>query len=122
MKKVLARGRVTFTENGTRPRANNFLIDGQDNNDNSISGQAFQTTNLQAIQEITILTNAYAAEYGRGGGSVTHQISKTGTNLFHRAASELKRNNSFAAVDAQNCLPGGKRTPRDHQNTFPFDF
>src|SRR5258708_9288022 len=108
MKKVLARGRVTFTENGTRPRANNFLIDGQDNNDNSISGQAFQTTNLQAIQEITILTNAYAAEYGRGGGSVTNGISKTRTNLFHRDALALNRHNNFAAVDAKNRLVGVK--------------
>src|SRR6266404_525954 len=34
-----------FVVNGTRPRANNFLIDGQDNNDNSIAGQAFQPDN-----------------------------------------------------------------------------
>jgi outer membrane receptor protein involved in Fe transport len=113
---------VNFSVNGTRPRANNFLIDGQDNNDNSISGQAFQTTNLQAIQEITILTNAYAAEYGRGGGSVTNEISKTGTNLFHGDAWELNRNNSFAAVDAKNGLVGVKRNPRDNENTFGFDF
>jgi Carboxypeptidase regulatory-like domain/TonB-dependent Receptor Plug Domain len=113
---------VNFSVNGTRPRANNFLIDGQDNNDNSISGQAFQTTNLQAVQEITILTNAYAAEYGRGGGSVTNEISKTGTNTFHGDAWELNRNNSFAAVDAKNGLVGVTRNPRDNENTFGFDF
>ncbi len=36
---------VSFSVNGTRPTTNNFLIDGQDNNDNAINGQAFQTTN-----------------------------------------------------------------------------
>ena len=113
---------VNFSVNGTRPRANNFLIDGQDNNDNSISGQAFQTSNLQAVQEVTILTNAYAAEYGRGGGSVTNEISKTGTNTFHGDAWELNRNNSFAAVDAKSGLVGVKRNPRDNENTFGFDF
>jgi outer membrane receptor protein involved in Fe transport len=113
---------VNFSVNGTRPRANNFLIDGQDNNDNSISGQAFQTSNLQAVQEVTILTNAYAAEYGRGGGSVTNEISKTGTNTFHGDAWELNRNNSFAAVDAKNGLVGVTRNPRDNENTFGFDF
>src|SRR5258708_2007938 len=54
---------VGFSVNGTRPRANNFLIDGQDNNDNSINGQAFQTTNLGAIHEGTILTNSYSPEF-----------------------------------------------------------
>src|SRR5882762_11329348 len=38
---------VNFSVNGNRPRGNNFLIDGQDNNDNAIAGQAFQPTNLE---------------------------------------------------------------------------
>jgi outer membrane receptor protein involved in Fe transport len=113
---------VNFSVNGSRPRANNFLIDGQDNNDNSISGQAFQTTNLQAVQEVVILTNSYSAEYGRGGGSVTNEISKTGGNDFHGEAWELNRNNSFAAIPAENALVGVKKNPRDNENTFGFDF
>lgn len=113
---------INFSVNGTRPRANNFLIDGQDNNDNSISGQAFQTMNPQAVQEVVILTNAYSAEYGRGGGSVTNEISKTGTNTFHGEAWELNRNNSFAAIPAENAVAGVKAIPRDNENTFGFDF
>jgi len=112
---------VMFSVNGTRPRANNFLIDGQDNNDNSISGQAFQTDNPQAVQEVVILTNAYSAEYGRGGGSVTNEISKTGTNDFHGEAWELNRNNSFAAIPAENAVVGVTKIPRDNENTFGFD-
>jgi outer membrane receptor protein involved in Fe transport len=57
---------VGFSVNGLHPRANNFLIDGFDNNDNGITGQAFQPQNIESVQEVTFLTNAYAAEFGRG--------------------------------------------------------
>jgi len=113
---------IGFSVNGTRPRANNFLIDGQDNNDNSINGQAFQTSNLGAIQEVTILTNSYAAEFGRGGGSVTNEITKGGTNAYHGQAWWLNRNNSFAAVSPQAALGGITTNPRDNENTFGFAF
>jgi outer membrane receptor protein involved in Fe transport len=111
-----------FSVNGTRPRANNFLIDGQDNNDNSINGQAFQTTNLGAIQEVTVLTNSYSAEFGRGGGSVTNEIMKGGTNSYHGEAWWQNRNNSFAAISPQAALGGQTVVPRDNENVFGFDF
>jgi outer membrane receptor protein involved in Fe transport len=113
---------VGFSVNGTRPRANNFLIDGQDNNDNSINGQAFQTTNLGAIQEVTILTNAYSAEYGRGGGSVTNEIMKGGTNVYHGEAWEQNRNSAFAAISPQAALGGITKNPQDNENIFGFNF
>ena len=113
---------LVMTQPGIQDNTNNFLIDGQDNNDNSISGQAFQTDNPQAVQEVVILTNAYNAEYGRGGGSVTNEISKTGGNDFHGDAWELNRNNSFAAIPAENAVVGVKTIPRDNENVFGFDF
>jgi hypothetical protein len=113
---------VGFSVNGTRPRANNFLIDGQDNNDNSINGQAFQTTNLGAIQEVTILTNSYSAEFGRGGGSVTNEILKGGTNSYHGQAWWQNRNNSFAAISPQAAIGGQTVIPRDNENVFGFAF
>jgi len=58
----------------------------QDNNDNSIQGQAFLQTNEEAVREVTVLTNSYSAEFGRGGGSVTNVIYKSGTNDFHGSA------------------------------------
>src|SRR5215468_3151171 len=63
---------VDYSVNGLRPRANNFLIDGFDNNDSGIGGQAYQPTNQEAVQEVTVLTNSYDAEYGRGGGSIAN--------------------------------------------------
>lgn len=111
-----------FVVNGTRPRANNFLIDGQDNNDNSISGQAFQPDNSAAYGEVTILTNAYSAEYGRGGGSVTNVISKGGSNDFHGSAWELNRNTYYSAIPADQGFAGVTKNPVDNENVFGYTF
>jgi outer membrane receptor protein involved in Fe transport len=117
---------MNFSVNGSRPRANNFLIDGQDNNDNSIAGQAFQPTNLEAIGEVTILSNSYSAEFGRGGGSVTNVIYKGGTNDFHGSAWELATNSALASAAHENLLAGceqdGSCHPVSVENTFGFAF
>src|SRR5882757_6033288 len=113
---------VGFSVNGTRPRSNNFLIDGQDNNDNSIQGQAFLQTNEEAVREVTVLTNSYSAEFGRGGGSVTNVIYKSGANEFHGSAWELNRNSALAAVPAQSGFAGITTNPFDNENTFGFTF
>jgi len=113
---------IAFSVNGTRPRANNFLIDGQDDNDYAIAGQAYQPTNIGAIQELTILTNAYGAEYGRGGGSVTNYIYKSGTNNIHGDLWEINRNSALAAIPAQDRVANTiTKNPYDNENTFGFD-
>ena len=99
---------VGFSVNGTRPRGNNFLIDGQSNNDLSISGQAFQPQNLEAIAEVKVLTNAYSAEFGKGGGSVTNVITRNGTNAYHGAAWNLFRNSALKAVSTAASSTGRK--------------
>ena len=111
---------VGFSVNGTRPRANNFLIDGQDNNDNSIQGQAYQLTNLEAVGEVVILTNSYSSEFGRGGGSVTNVISKGGTNDWHGSAYEIHRNSALAAISAEDKLTGVTSNPVDIENVFGY--
>jgi outer membrane receptor protein involved in Fe transport len=117
---------VDFSVNGTRPRANNFLIDGQDNNDNAINGQAFQPTNLEAISEVTLLTNSYGAEFGRGGGSVTNVIYKGGTNDFHGSAWELATNSALATAKKEDlfagCATSGSCHPVSVENTAGFSF
>src|ERR1700689_672845 len=112
---------VDFSVNGTRPRGNNFLIDGQDDNDYSISGQAFQPRNIGAIQEVTVLTNAYAAEYGRGGGSVTNYIYNSGSNQFHGKAWEILHSSDTDSTDAAVAFGGGIK-PVSIENIFGFAF
>src|SRR6266481_1458829 len=108
-----------FSVNGTRPRANNFLIEGSDNNDTAIQGQAFQTINLEAIKEVSIQTSSYAAEFGHGGGSVTNEIYKSGTNAWHGSAFDLIQNSALDSNDAQNKLNGTVR-PISRENTYGF--
>ncbi len=73
----------TFSVNGARGRSNNFLIDGTENNDISVTGQAFQITNPDAVQEVSAQTSNFDSEYGRAGGAVVNTITRSGTNEFH---------------------------------------
>ncbi len=116
---------VNFSVDGSRPRDNNFLIDGQDNNDNSIQGQAFQPLNGQAISEVSILTNSYSAEFGRGGASVTNVIFKGGTNQYHGSGWEYYDGSGLNAMDPQTGLystPTRADKARYNLHTFGFSF
>lgn len=110
---------VNFSVNGTRPRANNFLLDGFDNNDSSIQGQAYQPNNLEAVGEVVVLTNSYNAEYGRGGGSVTNVTYKGGNNGFHGSVYELHQNSALDSTDAGDKIAGSPKS-KYHDNTFGF--
>jgi Carboxypeptidase regulatory-like domain/TonB-dependent Receptor Plug Domain len=109
-----------FSVNGLRPRSNNFLIDGFDNNDFGIAGQALQPTNQEAVETITILQNAYAAEYGRGGGSVSNLVFKSGTNSFHGAVWEQYSGNALSATTAEEQANGLTSAPHQVNNLFGF--
>jgi outer membrane receptor protein involved in Fe transport len=74
---------VGFSSNGQRGRSNNFEIDGQSNNDNSVAGPQFFFRNEDAVQELQVLTNNFGAQYGRNAGSIVNYITKGGTNSFH---------------------------------------
>ncbi|MEQ1948844.1 MAG: TonB-dependent receptor [Bryobacteraceae bacterium] len=98
-------GQDTFSVNGARGRSNNFLLDGTENNDISITGQAFQVTNPDAVREVSIQTSNYDAEFGRAGGAVINTIIKSGTNALHGTAGymgESTRFNSITNQEAQN--------------------
>ena len=82
-------GLGTFPVNGSRGRSNNFLIDGTENNDPSVAGQAFQINNPDAVQEVSVQTSNYDAEFGRSGGAVVNVVTKSGTNNVHGTAAYL---------------------------------
>jgi hypothetical protein len=80
-------GVMTFSVNGGRGRSNNFLIDGTENNDISVAGQGFQIKNPDAVQEVSVQTSNYDAEFGRAGGAVVNVVTKSGGSQFHGTAS-----------------------------------
>ncbi|MDX1983381.1 MAG: TonB-dependent receptor [Bryobacteraceae bacterium] len=88
----------TITMNGARGTSNNYLLDGGDNNDPQIS-VASLVPNPDALEEFSILTNNYSAEYGRNAGGVINAITKSGSNQFRGSLYEFLRNDKF---DARN--------------------
>jgi hypothetical protein len=92
---------VAIQVNGSRPRANSFLIDGQDINDPGIAGQAIQPQIPDMYQNVTIITNAATAEYGGAGGGIVNLITRGGTNQFHGTAWELYSGSGINALDGQ---------------------
>lgn len=111
---------VDFAVDGLRPRSNNFLIDGFDNNDNGIQGQAIQPQNLEAISEVVIQTNSYSAQFGRGGASVTNVIYRSGTNNWHGAAYYRYSGSAFNALTPELARAGNTRVPVTVENIPGF--
>ena len=89
---------AAYSVNGARGISNNYLLDGGDNNDPQLNTAAL-TPNPDSLEEFSILTNNYSAEYGHGAGAVVNAITKSGTNQFHGSLYEFVRNDQF---DARN--------------------
>ncbi len=104
----------TFSVNGGRGRSNNFLIDGTENNDISVAGQGFQITNQDAVQEISVQTSNYDAEFGRAGGAVINAITKSGTNQYHGTLSYLLDSTRDDALTSQQ-----SRDPNNVKRGYP---
>ena len=83
--------------NGGRARSNNFLLDGLQNNDISVTGPQFTITNNDELQEVSFQTTNFTAEYGRAGGAVINQVTKSGTNQIHGTVAEVYRSQLFNA-------------------------
>jgi hypothetical protein len=84
---------ATFSANGQRGRSNNFEIDGQSNNDNSVAGPQVFFGNQDAIAGVQVITNTFSAQYGRNMGTVVNYLTKSGSNSIHGSAFELYEGN-----------------------------
>ncbi|MDE1163534.1 MAG: TonB-dependent receptor [Acidobacteriaceae bacterium] len=88
-----------FSSQGQRGRSNNFEIDGQSNNDNSVSGPQVFFGNQDALEGVQIITNTFSAQYGRNTGSVVNYLTRQGTNKFHGALFEYYESNLFQSFN-----------------------
>jgi outer membrane receptor protein involved in Fe transport len=89
---------------GVRARSNSINVDGSDAGD-YVSGGTRATVSQDAVQEFQIITNGFAAEYGRASGGVVNIVTKSGANALHASAFGFLRNryiqatNPFSTVD-----------------------
>lgn len=118
-----AQREASFSVNGLRSTANNFLLDGLDNNYFGTSNQGFSNQVVQpppdAVAEFRVITNNMSAEYGRAGGATVNASLRSGTNQFHGAAWEFFRNTQLNAVGFFKPATG---RPIQNQNQFGFSF
>ncbi len=115
-------GTLVYTVNGQRPRGNNFLIDGVENNDISVTGPAYTITNPDAVEEVSVQTSNFTAEFGRAGGGVFNQITRSGSNAYHGTATYIYTGDVFKALNYEQRIAGLTRPPRDVHNTPSFSF
>jgi hypothetical protein len=119
-----------FAANGNRPAQNNYMLDGIDNNSDTVdflNGTNFVVLPpVDAIQEFKVQTTDFSAEYGRSGAAVLNATIKSGTNSFHGAVWEFFRNDKLDAADfferKQNSSTGLLETSKGElrQNQYGF--
>jgi Carboxypeptidase regulatory-like domain/TonB dependent receptor len=103
-----------FIANGSTPRGNNFIMDGNSNNNEWLGGTPLVFPSLDAIQEVQVQTLNFSAEYGRNDGAIVNVITRSGTNSFHGDAFYSGRN---TALNTRNYFDQVAKTPL-HQNQF----
>ena len=104
-----------FNVSGMNEQSNNFSLNGLNNNDTTTSSPAFRPS-IDAIQEFTILTGVYPAEYGYGSGGQVVVTTKSGTNQFHGTVFEFIRNQ--AVLTAKNFFQPAGAIPSFKRNQF----
>ena len=89
-------GGAALSVNGLRPQANNYILDGVDNNDGLLNTILF-FSQIDATQEFKVDTSVAPAEFGRAGGAIVVSSIRSGTNQVHGSAFEFYRSGKFDA-------------------------
>jgi len=97
-----------FSVNGQRTRTNNYLLDSTDNNDIAFTGIAQPFNIAEAVEEVSVQTSNFSAEFGRAGGGVFNVVTKSGTNSLHGTLLwryQSQRFNSVSNIEKLNASP-----------------
>jgi hypothetical protein len=110
------RASASFSANGQRPRDNNYMLDGVDNNETWLQTVVLFPS-VDALDEFKLQTSTYSAEFGRSLGGVVNLQIKSGTNQMHGSGFEFLRNDAF---DANNFFNNraGRPKPDFSQHQF----
>lgn len=99
--------------NGLRPQADNYLMDGIDNNESLVNSIVIFPA-IEDIAEFKTTTNVAPAEFGRAGGAVVQVVTKSGTNQIHGSAywfnrSKIAAADQFNYTDEKQCTSLGEQ-------------
>ncbi|HEX4310005.1 MAG TPA: carboxypeptidase regulatory-like domain-containing protein [Acidobacteriaceae bacterium] len=118
-------GNGDFVANGQRATENNFVLDGVDNNSNSIDFLNGASYNVKpppdALQEFNVQTADSSAQYGHSAGAVVNASIKSGTNQLHGDVWEYIRNNDLGEATPTEWASGVTHPTTVepyHQNQF----
>ena len=107
---------VGFSVDGLRGRSNDQQIDGQNNNDNSVTGPQIFMADTDFINEYQATTSNFGPEYGRNSGSVINVVTKNGTNHWHGTVFGQETNSVLTALtNEEKDFDGITRPPRFNQ-------
>jgi hypothetical protein len=106
---------------GQRPRNNNFMIDGVDNNAKDVTGPRLYVT-PEAVTEFSLLQNQFSAEYSHSTGGQFITITKSGTNEFHGTAYDFLQNRKLNALDTLQKNAGVVRELGTPNSNPRYDF
>jgi hypothetical protein len=110
----------SFSLSGGTAYSNNITIDGLDNNDDRSATQRF-TPSIEAIEEVQVIRNQFAAEYGRASGGRINLRTRGGSNKFRGRAFYFFRDEALDANTWKNNTLGIKRLPlQEHDPGFTF--
>src|SRR5215467_5410789 len=93
-----------FSVNGQRPRGNNYMLDGTENNEVWLSGAEQVFTIADAVEEVSVQTGNFGVEFGRAGGGVFNVVTKSGTNDLHGTLLWRYQSQRFNSVSNLNKL------------------
>jgi hypothetical protein len=110
------RASASFSANGQRPRDNNYMLDGVDNNETWLQTVVIFPS-VDALDEFKLQTSTYSAEFGRSLGGVVNLQIKSGTNQYRGSGFEFHRNDAFDANSYVNNR-ASRAKPDFKQNQF----
>ena len=89
-------GAVGVSSNGARASSTNYIMDGGSNNDH-YTNASNPMPNPDALQEFSVQTNSFSAQYGRNVGAIVNAVTRSGTNNFRGLAFGYLRDSSMNA-------------------------
>lgn len=101
-------GATPVSINGTRGNTTNYILDGGTNNA-PYNNMPMPLPNPDALQEFSVQTSSFNAEFGRQSGGIVNAVTKSGTNALHGSAFEFVRNQNLNAANWFSPIVNGQK-------------